>query len=274
MKFLNLLKKYEKGSFHIVMILVGLGFTAFSLLPFILPGTFISDSPIYVELLFITAGIAMIFFGVRGLRDVVKTPLDKANYFDKVDTSSVDPEVIERIRSSAEPVKDYYFHFCGKLNQSYILETTDREPVYEFICDKVGLVNDYIFTFKNHLTGKEFTANVSHTVTTSYGSDNFSIVDNSYFKINDTNIWEYIADMGYSVDPYLDPVIFSFRVRHYGVEVADIKAAGTNILEQYEDKGGLRDVPMTSGLYRVSCREEDVEAVAIIAFAVSRVQII
>ena len=273
MKFLNLLKKFEKGSFHLGLLLVGIGFLAFSVLPFILTD-WSSDSPLWLNVVTGVLGVGMIALAIRGLKNVATTTLEQTNYFDQVDSGSADPAVIDAIRSSTSPLKDYYFHFCGKLNQSYILETTSREPVYEINCDKVGLVNDYVFTFKNHLTGKEFTSNVSHTVTVSYGSDNFSLVDKSYFKIDGKNIWEYIAEIGYSVEPYLDPVNFSFRIRHYGIEVADLKCAGTNILEQYEGKQGLRNVAMTSGLYRVSCRDEDVEAVAIIAFAVSRVQII
>ena len=94
------------------------------------------------------------------------------------------------------------------------------------------------------------------------------------YNIDGKNIWDYIGEMGYSVDPYLDPVVFSFKVRHYGVEVADIKCAGTNILPQYEGREGLRNVAMGGGLYRVYCKDEDVEAVALIAFAVTRIQII
>ncbi|MBQ6654387.1 MAG: phage holin family protein [Erysipelotrichaceae bacterium] len=273
MKFLNLLKKYEKGSTHFVMLLVGIGFLVFTILPLVLP-SWSSDSSPLMSIIFALVGLVMIVFGFRGLKNVATTTLEQTNYFDQVDKGAVDPAVIEAIRSSNSPLKDYYFHYCGKLNQSYILETTDREPTYEINCDKMGMVNDFIFTFKNHLTGKEFTSNVTHTMTVSYGSDNFSLVDKSYFKIDGKNIWEYIAEMGYSVEPYLDPVAFSFRIRHYGVEVADLKCAGTNVLPQYEGKQGLRNVAMSSGLYRVSCRDEDVEAVAIIAFAVSRVQII
>ncbi|MBR0137572.1 MAG: hypothetical protein IJM15_04115, partial [Erysipelotrichaceae bacterium] len=258
MKFLNLIKKFEKAKTNLLILIVGIGFLAFTLLPKILPNWTSDTSPL-VDIAFAGAGIAMIVFSLLGLKNVATTSLEETNYFDKVD-KNVDPEVVERIRTSTSPVKDYYFHYCGKLNQSYVLETPEREPAYEINCDKMGMVNDYIFTFKNCLTGKEETRNVSHTITTSYGSESFSIVDKSYFKIDEKNIWEYIAEMGYSVDPYLDPVAFSFKVRHYGVEVADLKAAGTNILPAYEGKGGLRDVAMSSGLYKVSCRDEDVEA--------------
>ena len=272
MKFLNLIKKFEKAKTHLLMLIVGIGFILAALFPMILPGWTSDNSPM-MDFIFAVVGIALVIFAFLGLKNVATTTLEEANYFDKVD-KNVAPEIVERIRTSTSPVNDYYFHYCGKLNQSYVLETPERKPVYEINCDKVGVASDYVYTFKNCITGKEETKKVSHTVSTSYGSDNFSIVDKSYFKIDGKNIWEYIAGMGYSVDPYPDPVEFSFRVRHYGIEVANLKVAGTNILPEYEGKGGLRDVAMSSGLYRVSCRDEDVEAVAVIAFAVSRVQIV
>lgn len=273
MKFLSVLKKYQKGTSFLLMLVVGLGFVAFSVLPYILSGWTTDSSPL-VNIIFGVVGLGMVVFACMQLKKVFTTSLEEENYLNKVDTASVSPEVVDAIRKSDSPVLDCYFHYCGKLNQSYILETTEREPVIEINCDKVGVVSDFVFTFKNHLTGKEVTRNVGHTLTTSYGSDKFSIVDKSYFKIDGENIWNYLGEMGYSVEPYMDPLVFSYKIRHYGVEVADLKAAGTNVLPQYEGKEGLRDVAMGGGLYKVSCREEDAEAVAMVAFAVSRVQIV
>ena len=274
MKFLNILKKLNKGSFHLGLLMVGVGFMVFTLLPVIFPDQWSTDSSPTVNIITGVAGLAMTVFAIIGLKNVTTTTIEENNYFDKVDNSAVKPEEVEKIKSSTSPVMNCYFHYCGTLNQSYILETTDREPVIEINCDKVGLVNDFIFTFKNHITGEEVTRNVSHTITTSYGSDEYSLVDKSYFKIDNKNIWEFIGEMGYSVEPYLESLAWSARIRHLGVEVADLKAAGTNVLPQYDGKEGLRDLPLSGGLYRVTCRKEDVEAVAIIAFAISRVQII
>ena len=273
MKFLNLLKKLEKGGFYLGLSAVGLGFLVFTVLPLI-SDKWTSDSSWWVNIIFILIGIGSILFAVRGLKNVAVTSLEENNHFDMVDNAAVAPEVIEKIRTSNSPEKEYYFHYCGKLNQSYILETTEREPVFEFNCDKIALVGDYIFTFVNYMTGKQDTHEISHTLTTSYGSDNFSLVDKSYFNIDGKNIWQYISEIGYSVEPYMDPVAFSYRIRHYGVEVAVLKCAGTNILVEYEGREGLRNVAFGGGLFKVYCREEDAEAVALIAFAVTRIEIL
>lgn len=275
MKFYNLLKKIEQGGFYIGLLLVGLAFVVINLLPIVMPGKFIDESG---SPLLTYGGIAIgalaAIFAIYNLKKRMGTSLDEMNYFDKVDPSEADPEVIEKIQNSDEEQKEYYFHFCGKLNQSYILETPEREPIYEINCDKMGIVNQYVYTFTNHLTGKSFTSNVSHTTTTEYGSETFSLIDQSYFKLDNVKIWDVIAEKGYSLKPYIDKIAMSFEVSHYGVHVADIVAAGTNILKEYEGKGGLRDVAMTQGIYRVYCRESDIDAVALIAFAVSRVEII
>ena len=275
MKFYNLLKKIEQGGFYIGLLLVGLAFVVINLLPIVMPGKFIDESG---SPLLTYGGIALgalaAVFAIYNLKKRMGTSLDEMNYFDKVDASKADPEVIETIRNSDEEQKEYYFHFCGKLNQSYILETPEREPVYEINCDKMGIVNQYIYTFHNRLTGKSFTSKVSHTTTTEYGSETFSLIDQSYFKVDGKNIWDMIAEKGYSLEPYLDKIAFSYHIKRYGIHVADIEAAGTNILKEYAGKGGLRDFAMMQGIYRIYCRESDIDGVALIDFAVSRVEIV
>ena len=276
MKFVNILKKLMGSVYFIGLTLVGLGFVVFNLLPIIMPDKWIDETnnPL-MGVVFALVGAAAAAFGIYNIIKIFKTTPEEANYFDNVDVSEVDQKVIDSIRNSTEPTEEYYFHFCGKLNQSYVMETPDRNPVYEINCDKMGVVNDYIYTFKSHVSDMEFTSNITHTVTTSTESPNgFNLVQNSYFKIDGMRIWDYIGQKGYSIEPYIDGIAFSYTISHYGVEVADIKAAGTNILEKYEDKGGIRDVAMMAGLYRIYCRKSDIDACAMIAFAVSRVEII
>mgnify|MGYP007070187414 CR=1 FL=1 len=275
MKLLNIVKKLQSSLFFIGLLIVGLAFTAFTILPWILPDKFSDDSSLPVKLLFLAVGIAAVVFAVIRLHKIFTTSTDEMNYFDKVSIDEASPEMLESIRNSSEPRNDYYFYFCGKLNQSYIMETTERKTVFELNCDHIGVVDPYVYTFKSHITNTEFTSKVSHTVTTSFESaGGFSLVDTSYFKIDGIKCWDYIAQKGYSIEPYLESVAWSFRVKHYGIYVADIVAAGSNILPQYEGKGGFRDIPTNYGLYRISCRESDVDAVALAAFIASRVQIV
>ena len=150
MKFVNILKKIEGSLFFVGLTLVGLGFVVFNLLPIIMPDKFIDETNNPgMGVLFVIVGAVAATFGIINIVKILRTTPEEANYFDKVNTAEADPKVVEGIRNSLEPTEEYYFHFCGKLNQSYIMETPDRKPVFELNCDKMGVLSDYVYTFKS-----------------------------------------------------------------------------------------------------------------------------
>lgn len=188
----------------------------------------------------------------------------------------VDPFLAEQIRNDTSPTRDYYFHWTGKLNQSYILETPERRAVYEAICDHIGVLTPYRYTFANRSTGVSREHKVSHTVTNRYGNGSdsgisFSVVSASEFKIDDVNNWDYLANMGYSIEPKRSGIKLNFDVLHHGVPVAYLEAAGVNILND-DKKSLLGDKLTTTGLFKVSCRDSDLEGVFMACFCVSRVE--
>lgn len=174
-----------------------------------------------------------------------------------------------------ETMRDYYFHWTGKLNQSYVLETPAREAVYEAICDHIGVLRPYRYTFINRKTGTSRQHKVSHTVTTGSGNgmedSSFFIVESSRFKIDDVDNWEYLNSLGYSVEPKRSGIRLNFDVLHHGVPVAFLEAAGVNILKDGA-KNPLGDKLPGTGLYKVSCMDADLEAVFMACFCVSRVE--
>lgn len=186
-----------------------------------------------------------------------------------------DPSLVAQIEQNDEPTREYYFHWTGKLNQSYILETPAREAVYEAICDHIGVLTPYRFTFADRRTGKTQEHKVSHTVTTRYGNGTdslmFSVVSSSHFKIDDVENWRYLSGLGYSVEPEHRGIKLNFTVKHCGVPVAYLEAAGVNILKD-NAKNPLGDKLPGQGLYKVSCKDSDVEAVFAACFCVSRVE--
>ena len=203
-----------------------------------------------------------------------KKKLDKNSPFSSAE-KAVDPSAAERIRNDSSPVNNYYFHWTGKLNQSYILETPEREAVYEAICDHIGVVTQYKFTFANRMTGESHEHKVSHTVTTRYGDSSgnmsFSVVSASKFKIDGINNWDYLDKLGYSIKPKRSGIKLNFDVLHYGVPVAYLEAAGVNILKD-DSKSVLGDKLPGTGLYKVSCRESDLEGVFMACFCAARVE--
>lgn len=199
---------------------------------------------------------------------------ESASPFENVE-KTYDPTLVEQIKNNDEPFKEYYFHWMGKLNQSYVLETPSREAKFEANCDHIGFFTPYRYTFVNCSTGVSEEHKISHTVTTRYGngSDSLSVslVSSSRFKIDDVNNWEYLENLGYSVEPQRVGLKLNFEVLHCGVPVAHLEAAGVNILKD-DATNPLGDKLPANGLYKVSCKDADLEAVFIACFCVSRVE--
>jgi len=189
------------------------------------------------------------------------------NEFNKVDMNNVSASKIESIKNNKEEEREYYFHYTGTVNQSYILETMDRKPVYEARCDKVGIVSKNRFTFINHLTGKETEHLVSHVLTESY--DNF--VTSSKFKIDDVNVWDILGKEGYSLDPHFNGFKSYFDIYHYGVKVAKIELAGTKSYKEGASKI-LGDAPI-KGMFKVYSKDSDIDMVFLCAFILSKVEL-
>ena len=232
------------------------------------PDRLVDDNKI-VPYIFIAVGIAAVILGVFLIVKTIKTSPKDDNDFDKVKSSQITQEKIDEVNSHAnEPIERYYFHFGGKLNQSFILETKDKERIMEARCDKVGIVSKSRFTFVNHLTGKETTHEISHTTTTSYND----YVDKSSFKIDGVNCWNHLAQLGYSLDASIKDIAhFEYAVKRYGINVGEIKSAGRNVLK--EGKQDEENAMSINGCYIVECRKNDIEGFFTACFVLSRVEV-
>ena len=218
-----------------------------------------------LDLIFIAVGAACVIFSLVKIVTTVKNK--NINEYNKVDMNKVSKEQIESVSSNNEEEKEYYFHFTGKLNQSYVMETPERKPIYEARCDKMGIVSKSDFTFINHLTGKEEKHKVGHTVEQSY--NNFLTSSNA--KIDNENVWNLIGKEGYSLEPHLDGIKPVFDVYKYGVLVGKIESAGRNILKD-DSNSKLGEIP-GDGLFRIYCKESDIDKVFLITFIIARVKL-
>lgn len=229
------------------------------------PDTLVLDNSLFVNLLFIGIGLLAIVISIIKITSVIKNK--NINEFNKVDYSNVSQEKIDSVKNNKEAEKEYYFHYTGTANQSYILETLDRKPVYEAKCDKVGIISNYKFNFVNHLTGKQVEHLVSHVISSSY--DNF--VTSSKFKIDNINVWDILGKEGYSLDPHFNGFKSYFDVYRYGIKVAKIELAGT---EAYKDGANkiLGNVPI-KGMFKVYAKESDIDMVFLCAFILSKVDL-
>lgn len=214
-------------------------------------------------------GALVLIIGTYQLVKTIKTPSEKMNEFNRVDESKVNEIQKEEVLNNTEEKKEYYFHYFGKLNQSYVLETPDREAVYEAICDKFNFFGKDTFTFKNKLNGNSKTMKVSKAVSHSTGDGRgFEVILDSSFKFDDVNNWDYIGNLGYSTDFHLDGLKVSGEISHYSIKVADFVPGGTNVVKGTDSK--LGNLP-ARGIYIVHCKESDIEAVFFILFSLARI---
>lgn len=226
-----------------------------------------ANDNIIVPIIFLAVGLCVIAVGVVTLIKAVKEKdFDQQN---QVDMSNVSEEQILEIKENSEPSKQYYFHFCGKMNQSYVLETPERMPIITMNCEKVGVINKSKFVFTNKITLSSKEYEVGHTTTVSYGGGGFSIPVKSSFKINNEDVFKLIASKGYSIESKIEGLSLNFDISHYGVLVATLRAGGANIAKGGKSK--LGEIP-TVGVFTVEAKESDLDMVALIAFAVSRVE--
>lgn len=223
-------------------------------------------------LIFAVGAIALIASILMGIK-AVRTRSDEYNELNRVDQTKADAAQLEAIQNSNEPTNEYFFHFCGKLNQNYIMETPQRRAVYEAACDKIGVVSDYEYTFKNHQTGASKTCKVSHTVTQSNGVGmGFSIATASNFKIDGIKNWDHLGELGYSIEPGIKGIKLNFDLYHYGVAVGHLEAAGTNIISA-DKQHFLGDALPGKGLYKVTCRPSDIEGAFFACFSAARTEL-
>ena len=226
----------------------------------------VGDNSVIIDIVFIAVGIGCIVLSINRIRKVAKT--ENINEFDRVDKAEITEEKVEKVKNNNANEKEieYYFHFTGTANQSYILETLDRNPVYEARCDKLGVVSKSKFTFINHLTGKEDEHLVSHVITESFDS----FVTSSKFKIDNVNVWDILGKEGYSLDPHFNGLKSYFDVLRYGVKVAKIELAGK---EAIKDNTKVKNIPI-QGCFKVYAKESDIDMVFLAAFILSKVELV
>ena len=226
------------------------------------------DKDVLMPVIILVIGVVAVAIGILLLVLAIK---DKKDQLQQVDMSKFSQEEIDAVKNSNEPLNEYYFHFNGKMNQSYVLETTDRKPIVTMHCDKVGIVTKFKFTFKNELTGKETNYEVGHTVTQRTGGGSIMVPCKSSFKINGQDVFKLIGSMGYSIISKIEGFKLNFEICHLGTVVGSLVAGGANVAKEGKNYGAIGNLP-TQGVFTVKAKESDLDAVALIAFAVSRVE--
>lgn len=227
-----------------------------------------SDLIVYVIL---AVGVLALAYGLIKVVSAVKQPAEELNEYDRVDMSKVTQAEIDEVRNSDEEKSEYFFHYAGKMNQGFVFEDKEKRTVYEARLDKFSLLKESDYTFINHLTLASRPVKIGKVISTSVGSGNFGYRTpiSSAFKIDGVNNWDYLAERGYGFDFSLKGIKPCFDVKHFGVSVAYIETAGTNIMRGEEQQSRIGDLPV-NGFFRVQCRNSDIDDVFMVCVSIAK----
>ena len=236
------------------------------------PETLTTGNGKLFAVVFCVIGVAAIAIGVYMLVKSVKKPSGDYAQFDRVNENSIDPAKKAEVENNTETLRDYVFHFTGKLNQSYVMKDNVGREVFKADCGGIKLIQDTDFEFVNVQTGEKIPRKISHTVTTTNGSIStvFPSVSSS-FNFDGKNCWDFLAEMGYGFEFSLKGLRPHYEVKHYGVGVGSIDSAGTEVLKPEYEGNPLAKIP-TKGIYRISCKPSEVEGIFYICFALSQTE--
>lgn len=166
--------------------------------------------------------------------------------------------------------KKLFFHLTGKMNQSYAVENMQGQTVYDCKLVKFSLFGASTYEFANHQTGESKQLKIGKTVS-SESDGGLPIVGDmlsSHFKIDGTNCWDYVADMGYEVRHLFEgKTVISYQIEKNGKVVANIYPADAKDPFNEDSK---RFFMMNKGYYRLEIVDAKLSDIVMIAFIVSR----
>ncbi len=226
----------------------------------------------YIIYIVLAVGVIAFVAGIISLVKAIKQKTKDMNVYDQVkaDDATAEARVAERNAMSFAENQDYLFHFDNKIKQGYIMKDEAGQPVYEAKMLKMTALKPFQYEFINHVSGNRKTYEVGHTVSSTMSGPIpvlGQIPISCSFKLNGTDIWQYIGSKGYSFDMSLQGIKPIYEVKYYGTPVAHIETVGTNAVTGKDYK--LGNIPV-NGQFKINCSPDELDMMFIIAFAITR----
>lgn len=252
-----------------------LGFTVVGLLFAAMGGKIVlsgAGDGSHIPLVFMLLCVAVAAFGIVKTVKELKTPVSEKQQFDRVDSHKAAEMRAQAVDNENEPMEDFVYHFTGKMNQSQVMKDSEGNVVYEAICEKVSILKDTPFLFRNRLTGEESRKMVGHTRSNAVGIvPGISETVSSVFDIDGVSVWDILAQMGYGFRFSMNGIAVHYDVEHLGKDAGYAQLAGTGVMNPKYKNNPLGQVP-TNGIFQVKCRRSDVPGYFLICFALSRTE--
>lgn len=165
-----------------------------------------------------------------------------------------------------------FFHFGGKMNQSYLVEDHNKNVVYDVKLARFNPIGNNVYEFINHKNGATKSVKVGKVMTSSSDGFGVDMMNTSSFRIDGVNCWDYLRNRGYEIHHLLDgETITRYEITHLGKEVASI--VPTTMKDPWNEKKQSW-IRMGKGIYRLEISEAKLDDIVMIAFIVSRVDIV
>lgn len=209
-------------------------------------------------------GIIMIIVGVKNLKKM--KPLSEAEV-------KANEEKFASEGAKVYTVKDQklYFHFGGKMNQSFFVETPERKTIYECRLVKFNPFLADTFEFANLENGTSKTFKMGKPLTSE--SEGFTLTGSatiSRFKINGVMCWDYLRDRGYEVKSLLgeSKTIVSYELVKLGKKVARILPANTK--DPFNERV-YNPIRVGYGQFLIEVEEGNLEDIIMATFIINKV---
>ena len=223
---------------------------------------------IVLPLLFIGLGAISAVVGVFGILKTIKQLTRKPN--ENAGKAVIASDFIEN------NVKDtkLFFHYSGKLNQSYTVEDRDGKVHFECKLLKFNPIGASLYEFIDVTTSDKKQMKIGKTITSS-SSGGLPIVGEvlgSSFKIDGVNCWDYVASKGYEIKHLLEgKTIIKYEVIKDQETVAKILPA--NMKDPFNENS-VNFLRMGKGIYRLEINDANLPDIVMIAFIIGRTEIV
>ena len=221
-----------------------------------------------MDIIFIIAGAAVMVVALLFLIHAVK------EFKKRKPLSEEEVKANEKRIHAGEPAiqniknEKFFFHFGGKMNQSYFVEDQKGEKRFECILKKYNPVaaNTYEFTDVRHNFTKTIKVGKTLTQSTEGGIIPVGEVLSSNFKIDGVGCWDYLRNRGYEIKYFiLERPFARFELHKLGKLVAKITPC--NGKDPFNENS-MNFLRMGVGIFRIEiidCRLDDAVMAAFIA---------
>lgn len=221
-----------------------------------------------MDIAFIAIGAAImalsLFFIIRGVRQFKKQkPLSEEEVKANEEKLHAGEPKIANLKNAK-----FFFHFGGKMNQSYFVDDKEGKRRFEVKLVKFNPIGSNTYEFHDVDADFTKTLKVGKVLTQSADGGLPFVGDtlSSRFKIDGVQCWEYLRQRGYEIKWYILERPFA-RYELYKLGKLVAKITPCNVKDPWNE-GSMNFLRMGSGVYRieiVDCRLDDAVMAAFIA---------